>query len=221
MRCRHCRAVEERFETVLVIVVAVVAVVGRVPELHRQRQDLRGIGRTRPLARRARLRPGPPPGQPAAHAEADGGAAPAARGEVGPPRGARRGAARRRGRDRGAHARRARAGRSRRCARRSASSSSRATSAARARASRRSTSRPRSSASCASSGPRSCTRWVPAAVGYRYGMAQGRRYELDELLIRPGTYFNPQTEVLVVVDDSPSMDTRSSTSRSSRAPTGC
>jgi len=33
-----------------------------------------------------------------------------------------------------------------------------------------------------------------------------RRYELDELLIRPGTYFNPQTEVMVVVDDSPSID---------------
>ena len=33
-----------------------------------------------------------------------------------------------------------------------------------------------------------------------------RRIELDELLIRPGTYFNPQTEVMVVVDDSPSMD---------------
>jgi hypothetical protein len=33
-----------------------------------------------------------------------------------------------------------------------------------------------------------------------------RRYELDEILIRPGTYFNPQTEVMVVVDDSPSMD---------------
>jgi hypothetical protein len=34
-----------------------------------------------------------------------------------------------------------------------------------------------------------------------------RRYEIDELLVRPGTYFNPQTEVLVVVDDSPSLDT--------------
>jgi len=34
----------------------------------------------------------------------------------------------------------------------------------------------------------------------------GRRFELDELLIRPGTYFNPQTEVIVVVDDSQSMD---------------
>src|SRR5215213_1176779 len=37
-------------------------------------------------------------------------------------------------------------------------------------------------------------------------MAEGRKYELDELLIRPGTYFNPQTEVMVVVDDSPSLD---------------
>lgn len=38
-------------------------------------------------------------------------------------------------------------------------------------------------------------------------MADGRRYEIDELLVRPGTYFNPQTEVLVVVDDSSSIDT--------------
>ena len=37
-------------------------------------------------------------------------------------------------------------------------------------------------------------------------MADGRRFELDELVIRPGTYFNPQTEVLVVVDDSQSVD---------------
>ncbi len=37
-------------------------------------------------------------------------------------------------------------------------------------------------------------------------MADPRRFELDELIIRPGTYFNPQTEVLVVVDDSPEMD---------------
>ena len=35
---------------------------------------------------------------------------------------------------------------------------------------------------------------------------QERRYELDELIVRPGTYFNPQTEVLVVVDDSAAMD---------------
>ena len=37
-------------------------------------------------------------------------------------------------------------------------------------------------------------------------MADARRFELDDLLVRPGTYFNPQTEVLVVVDDSPEMD---------------
>jgi hypothetical protein len=37
-------------------------------------------------------------------------------------------------------------------------------------------------------------------------MASERRYEIDEVLLRPGTYFNPQTEVLVVVDDSASMD---------------
>ena len=33
-----------------------------------------------------------------------------------------------------------------------------------------------------------------------------RRFELDDLVNRPGTYFNPQTEVLVVVDDSVSLD---------------
>ena len=33
-----------------------------------------------------------------------------------------------------------------------------------------------------------------------------RIVELDELLVRPGTYFNPQTEVVVVVDDSASLD---------------
>ena len=37
-------------------------------------------------------------------------------------------------------------------------------------------------------------------------MPNGRRFEVDELLNRPGTYFNPQTEVLVVVDDSPELD---------------
>ncbi|HEY1285274.1 MAG TPA: hypothetical protein VGF04_04240 [Solirubrobacterales bacterium] len=31
-------------------------------------------------------------------------------------------------------------------------------------------------------------------------------YDVDELLMQPGTYFNPQTEVLVVVDDSTSLD---------------
>lgn len=33
-----------------------------------------------------------------------------------------------------------------------------------------------------------------------------RVIELDELLVRPGTYFNPQTEVVVVVDDSNSIE---------------
>lgn len=37
-------------------------------------------------------------------------------------------------------------------------------------------------------------------------MANPRRYELEDLVNRPGTYFNPQTEVLVVVDDSPDID---------------
>ena len=37
-------------------------------------------------------------------------------------------------------------------------------------------------------------------------MAGDRKYEIDEALVRPGTYFNPQTEVLVVVDDSASLD---------------
>ncbi len=38
-------------------------------------------------------------------------------------------------------------------------------------------------------------------------MANERRYEVDELIVRPGTYFNPQTEVLITVDDSSSLDT--------------
>ena len=37
-------------------------------------------------------------------------------------------------------------------------------------------------------------------------MASDRVFELDDLLVRPGTYFNPQTEVMVVVDDSQAMD---------------
>lgn len=36
--------------------------------------------------------------------------------------------------------------------------------------------------------------------------AEERIVEPDELLMQPGTYFNPQTEVLVVVDDSTSLD---------------
>jgi hypothetical protein len=37
-------------------------------------------------------------------------------------------------------------------------------------------------------------------------MADPRKLELDELVNRPGTYFNPQTEVLVIVDDSQELD---------------
>jgi hypothetical protein len=37
-------------------------------------------------------------------------------------------------------------------------------------------------------------------------MADPRRFELEDLVNRPGTYFNPQTEVVVVVDDSPDVD---------------
>jgi hypothetical protein len=35
---------------------------------------------------------------------------------------------------------------------------------------------------------------------------EDRVVELEDLLVRPGTYFNPQTEVLVIVDDSTSID---------------
>jgi hypothetical protein len=39
-------------------------------------------------------------------------------------------------------------------------------------------------------------------------MAGGKEdlYEVEEMLVQPGTYFNPQTEVVVVVDDSASPD---------------
>jgi hypothetical protein len=33
-------------------------------------------------------------------------------------------------------------------------------------------------------------------------MGRLRRFDLDELSARPGTYFNPETEILIVVDDS-------------------
>jgi hypothetical protein len=38
-------------------------------------------------------------------------------------------------------------------------------------------------------------------------MAGDRQFEIEDLVVRPGTYFNPQTEVMIVVDDSPSLDT--------------
>jgi hypothetical protein len=37
-------------------------------------------------------------------------------------------------------------------------------------------------------------------------MAGLRRFDIEELVTRPGTYFNPQTEVVLVVDDSASVD---------------
>ena len=37
-------------------------------------------------------------------------------------------------------------------------------------------------------------------------MADGRRMDLDDLLVRPGCYLNPQTEIMVVVDDSSAID---------------
>jgi hypothetical protein len=37
-------------------------------------------------------------------------------------------------------------------------------------------------------------------------MSDPRRLTLDELTIRAGTYFNPQTEILLVVDDSAEVD---------------
>ena len=36
--------------------------------------------------------------------------------------------------------------------------------------------------------------------------AEENVYEVEQMLVQPGTYFNPQTEVVVVVDDSASLD---------------
>jgi hypothetical protein len=35
---------------------------------------------------------------------------------------------------------------------------------------------------------------------------ESRTVDTDEMLVRPGTYFNPQTEIVVIVDDSTSID---------------
>ncbi|HUA12112.1 MAG TPA: hypothetical protein VMA83_08925 [Solirubrobacteraceae bacterium] len=37
-------------------------------------------------------------------------------------------------------------------------------------------------------------------------MTKVRRFGIDELVLRPGTYFNPQTEILLIVDDTPDVD---------------
>ena len=36
-------------------------------------------------------------------------------------------------------------------------------------------------------------------------MARDRRFDIEDLATRPGTYFSPQTEVLLIVDDSTSI----------------
>ena len=38
-------------------------------------------------------------------------------------------------------------------------------------------------------------------------MADPRTFELDELSNRPGTYYNPQTDVVIIVDDTVDVDT--------------
>ena len=43
-----------------------------------------------------------------------------------------------------------------------------------------------------------------AAMRYTARMAES--HPLDEIINRPGVYFNPQTEVLIVVDDSAELD---------------
>jgi hypothetical protein len=37
------------------------------------------------------------------------------------------------------------------------------------------------------------------------GAAEDNLYEVEQLLVLPGTFFNPQTEVVVIVDDSTSL----------------
>lgn len=51
-------------------------------------------------------------------------------------------------------------------------------------------------------------RGLPSVSALRYNrcVVDARRFETEDLLIRPGTYFNPQTEILLVVDDSPRLD---------------
>src|SRR5947208_15256601 len=40
----------------------------------------------------------------------------------------------------------------------------------------------------------------------RYTTPMAETHTLDEIVNRPGVYFNPQTEVLIVVDDSAELD---------------
>lgn len=38
-------------------------------------------------------------------------------------------------------------------------------------------------------------------------MANVRRFDLEDLVLRPGTYYNPTTEVVLVIDDSTAIET--------------
>ena len=53
---------------------------------------------------------------------------------------------------------------------------------------------------------RSSTREIGRAAGYKPAMSKVRSFEIDEIVLRPGTYFNPQTEIMILVDDSPHVD---------------
>ena len=70
-------------------------------------------------------------------------------------------------------------------------------------------------------GPRrACSVRAADRVEPRFPMPALRRFELDDLLTRPGTYFNPDTEVLLVVDDAACSTPTSSRTTATRA-TGC
>src|SRR5580704_14020199 len=65
---------------------------------------------------------------------------------------------------------------------------------------------PERASRCSTSRARSNARSQACATCRLPQMADPRSFELDELVNRPGTYFNPQTEVVVIVDDSPDLD---------------
>jgi hypothetical protein len=69
-------------------------------------------------------------------------------------------------------------------------------------------SRPRSSVSSANSrtSASDAASYIHRRVTPPDADTENRTVELDDLLVRPGTYFNPQTEVVVIVDDSASID---------------
>jgi hypothetical protein len=49
--------------------------------------------------------------------------------------------------------------------------------------------------------------WVEYAAPFGYIRTRmAKTYSLEEIVTTPGTYFNPQTEVLIVVDDSADLD---------------